>query len=878
MNSLIKRIAINMLVFLIVLNQTGIVFGEESLSPWLLNDQSPMRDTKGDIAQHLEPGAIGNGFALIDLVSGNLPEKLELPRGRNSEYVVQPEALTDKIREATQVAIILTIKNKDRIPEEYRDRIEITLSNLIDLYNRQSKKLYPFRGVVNGAEDYLIGFNYEGMVGLDVELAEKLYEISTTRLAQYIFHECVPEHLSVSEELPQKGEVDRQDHKAVYEHIQKAVFGEDEVVSLQRNLRSHIEEKLNAKSEEGIVSDTPPFALTGITGFIGSNLARAAGQQNIAVTGLARADSRNRNRIPKRENITTSDMDLLDPDFRISSEIMQKNPVFYHLGGMSDHQKCKDDPERALASNVVSTAILSKMSAIHNTRFIFASTFYTYTLTNEDTYLPIKEEALERALEGDDKRFVELRSWLDKTEKAINKYADNYINKEGNLKESPLEFVKNKIKMPVLSKKDLAELGLADDYFYPLTKLLAERFVRAMNNGMIVRFSNIYGPGQDAHYKIPFYILGKDTSDGEHIDGAVDLKNGEPLVVRWGFRDYLYVGDCVKALLRAATIEINNDTKIINIASGTRTDNHSIGREITRMVVGEERIDSEGQDKEVYVCDNSRFKKYLHPEELTTLRDGIRSTIEYYAPDAVQGNRMPPGILQEKSRDKKKEDMKIDVSHEFPYQAEIFKNSLIKMLRQRPKEIFLLAVDTDISLNQRSLIMPLYKVIDQVKRMTDSEGNKLFPNLKVVRGSGSEEVLSRKIQECMEGNRSNTDNFENRNERIMIVTNKCNVENKNFSEYENDSWIVGIDDSRATLETYIPILEAITFAAMTVSGADIESLSIFYNQFSDYPVFTEDLEEMISNRVIYLLPRMTQIDTEKLRELYKIACDVYISA
>ena len=84
---------------------------------------------------------------------------------------------------------------------------------------------------MSGSEDYLLGFNYQEKIGLSVELIDWLYSISPLRLAQYIYHECVPE----------KGiSPDREDHRIIYREIHSAVFGNNEVVAMGSNLRVFI--------------------------------------------------------------------------------------------------------------------------------------------------------------------------------------------------------------------------------------------------------------------------------------------------------------------------------------------------------------------------------------------------------------------------------------------------------------------------------------------------------------------------------------------------------------------------------------------------------------------------------------------------------------
>ncbi|MDD5440220.1 MAG: NAD(P)-dependent oxidoreductase, partial [Candidatus Omnitrophica bacterium] len=214
-------------------------------------------------------------------------------------------------------------------------------------------------------------------------------------------------------------------------------------------------------------------------------------------------------------------------------------------------------------------------------------------------------------------------------EQKMRMYVIKFVRTQGNV-ESPLEFI-NKEVMPLFPAiPNPAELGLPNDYFYPLTKLLAERMIRDLPNTMIVRFANIYGPKQAA-YKVPTYI--------EEMNRA---PHGSTYAV-WaeGKRDYLYVNDCVKGLLRAATIPLVGKTKVINIASGRTTTNIQIAEQVKNALSRPDikvTEDKTHKDKSAHICNNTIFQTMLLDNEpLTPLDQGIRETVAYY-----QGTRPAP--------------------------------------------------------------------------------------------------------------------------------------------------------------------------------------------------------------------------------------------
>ena len=229
---MLQKIISSLMILIFMVGQTPISFAFENLSPTLLSDGTldPERtkDGRNDIAKGLEPGAIGNGQPLLDLIQGKLPERIAITDDQKIQNTIE------RVREAAELAIRLFVENKDNIPNELRNRSGQTIGTLVSFQNDLTERLYLYRAVVAGPEDYLIGFNYENLIGLDIDLINNLYEISPKRLAQYIFHECVPEN----------NMVDREDHRVIYKKIQAAIFGEEEVRALGENLRLSIIEPL----------------------------------------------------------------------------------------------------------------------------------------------------------------------------------------------------------------------------------------------------------------------------------------------------------------------------------------------------------------------------------------------------------------------------------------------------------------------------------------------------------------------------------------------------------------------------------------------------------------------------------------------------------
>lgn len=163
------------------------------------------------------PCAIGNGTPLQNLNEGILPDKI-------MEY---EKSIIDKVKKATQRAIDIHTESHKDIPYNHQHRTAKTLENLLDFQANIPEKIHLYNAVVDGPEDYLLGFYYNEQIGLSLELIEVL---SNERLAQYIYHECVPEDDVVT----------REEHKVLYHEIQTPLFGAEEVKTLGTELRRFI--------------------------------------------------------------------------------------------------------------------------------------------------------------------------------------------------------------------------------------------------------------------------------------------------------------------------------------------------------------------------------------------------------------------------------------------------------------------------------------------------------------------------------------------------------------------------------------------------------------------------------------------------------------
>jgi UDP-glucose 4-epimerase len=161
---------------------------------------------------------------------------------------------------------------------------------------------------------------------------------------------------------------------------------------------------------------------------------------------------------------------------------------------------------------------------------------------------------------------------------------------------------------------------------YGITKLVAEHYLRyyARDRGLsftALRYGNVYGPRQD-----PF---------GEAGVVAIftqQLLTGQIPVIHWDgeqVRDYVYVGDVVRANLRAAEVA---RTGICCIGTGTGTTVNDLYRTLCDAIgtyVEPRRAERRPGDLRAAFFDTSRAEAELGWLPQIPLRDGLAETVAY---------------------------------------------------------------------------------------------------------------------------------------------------------------------------------------------------------------------------------------------------------
>lgn len=141
---------------------------------------------------------------------------------------------------------------------------------------------------------------------------------------------------------------------------------------------------------------------------------------------------------------------------------------------------------------------------------------------------------------------------------------------------------------------------------------------------VIARPFNTYGPRQSLRAVIPT-IITQALSGGE-----VHLGSVHPT------RDFLYVGDTVRGLIRSAAVEDLEGT-VVNLGTGTETSISAVAELIlaeagfaSTPLLADERTRPPRSEVQRLVADTSRAQALLDWQPHVSLREGIRATIDWF--------------------------------------------------------------------------------------------------------------------------------------------------------------------------------------------------------------------------------------------------------
>lgn len=162
---------------------------------------------------------------------------------------------------------------------------------------------------------------------------------------------------------------------------------------------------------------------------------------------------------------------------------------------------------------------------------------------------------------------------------------------------------------------------------YGISKLAVEKYLYFYNvqynfNYTILRYANIYGPRQNPEGEAGVVAIFTNKL----------LKNEQPIINGDGkqTRDYVYVGDVVKANLLALK---DNATDIYNVGTGLETDVNTLFSYLNK-ITGKNRDEkhgppAQGEQLRSVITSEKIFNKFNWKPD-TKLEDGLQKTVEYF--------------------------------------------------------------------------------------------------------------------------------------------------------------------------------------------------------------------------------------------------------
>lgn len=165
---------------------------------------------------------------------------------------------------------------------------------------------------------------------------------------------------------------------------------------------------------------------------------------------------------------------------------------------------------------------------------------------------------------------------------------------------------------------------------YGVSKLAVEKYLGYFSHQhglrtVVLRYTNIYGPRQNAHGEAGVVaIFCRKMLNGENpvINGS-----GEQT------RDYVYVGDVAEANLRALRYLENHERGVFNICTNTEATVNDLFRILNRMVddrYTEEHGPAKPGEQFRSVCSWNLAAHELSWQPTTGLEEGLQRTMEYF--------------------------------------------------------------------------------------------------------------------------------------------------------------------------------------------------------------------------------------------------------
>ncbi len=341
------------------------------------------------------------------------------------------------------------------------------------------------------------------------------------------------------------------------------------------------------------------LGVTGATGAIGKALVEfLATKPGIKILALVRRQARFAG-----GNTQTILGDLFDR--AALGQLVSQSDVVIHLAARNPQAKEQDRKDQLsfFGTNSVGAMNVAALAVQHQKRLIHISSVAVYELSlrrfgtfDEQEQLPGRPETKE---------------WVQKAEVFLAQVAAAWM-KEGSRSDPRGE----------LSQFLGSSPPPENERIYPLSKFLGEPQTGIVPEGVILRLSDVYGPGHESRGIVQGYLSA--------------LLGGEEMVIDFGLRglvSFIYMRDVLETILAAATAA-PSIPRIINVASpvpvgeaGLKDCLKKIGREAGSHSAIRAGRTSPAEDFSSF--DVEKMKQHLGLKEPMLLLEGLRQTLRY---------------------------------------------------------------------------------------------------------------------------------------------------------------------------------------------------------------------------------------------------------
>ncbi len=283
--------------------------------------------------------------------------------------------------------------------------------------------------------------------------------------------------------------------------------------------------------------------------------------------------------------------------------LVAESDVVLHLAAQNPISAAENGRQLAtfLATNSFGTGAVAFLADAYGKPLVYTSSVSVYELSGGNSGPLTEDESLPGR--------PETNTWSQTILEGLNDLIEAWGDEE-------VEDVEGEV-AGLLRKTPMPEKGSV----YGLTKLLGEHWVMERANGLVLRLSDVYGPGHERRGLLQ-ECLGRILQRGR-----VSLDFGRRARV-----SFVFLGDVLQALLRALALARKQESHVLNVAHPVSVDPAQL-RDALVTVDGSLRVAVRAPPRTCLPGSDRSFAteraERLLGMRWTSLRDGIRETTRY---------------------------------------------------------------------------------------------------------------------------------------------------------------------------------------------------------------------------------------------------------